>query len=46
MGPLADRLRDYVFPGVRDRYVLRRAVLGNDAGALGAAYQAFQLLAG
>lgn len=45
MGPLADRLRDYVFPGVRDRYVLRRAVLGNDAGALGAAYQAFQAIA-
>lgn len=46
MGPLSDRLRDYVFPGMRDRYVLRRATLGNDAGILGAAYQAFQMLEG
>ncbi|QWT17488.1 ROK family protein [Collinsella sp. zg1085] len=44
LGPLADRLRDYVFPAVRDRYVLRRAVLGNNAGILGAAYQAIRLI--
>ncbi|MBY4797657.1 ROK family protein [Collinsella sp. AGMB00827] len=40
MGPLSERLGKYVFPGIRDRYVLRRAMLGNDAGLLGAAYQA------
>lgn len=44
MEPLAERLAERVFPAVRGRYVLRRATLGNDAGALGAAYQAFQLL--
>lgn len=45
MGPLAEKLDEYVFPGTRGKYVLRRATLGNDAGALGAAYQAFQMLA-
>lgn len=44
MGPLAERLEDRVFPAVRGKYLLRRATLGNDAGVLGAAYQAFQLL--
>ena len=45
IGPLAEKLDEYVFPGTRGKYVLRRATLGNDAGALGAAYQAFQMLA-
>lgn len=44
MDPLAERLDGYVFPSQRGRYVLRRATLGNDAGILGAAYQAFQMI--
>lgn len=44
MGPLAEALERYVFPAMLGKYVLRRATLGNDAGALGAAYQAFQMV--
>lgn len=43
MRPLAEALERYVFPATVGKYVLRRATLGNDAGALGAAYQAFQM---
>lgn len=41
MQPLGERLERYVFPPQHGKYVLRRATLGNDAGILGAAYQAF-----
>lgn len=44
MVPLGERLNEYVFPALRGRFVLRRATLGNDAGMLGAAYQALQLV--
>lgn len=44
MVPLAERLDRYVFPPMRDCYTLRRATLGNEAGILGAAYQALQLV--
>ncbi|MDY2777532.1 MAG: ROK family protein [Collinsella sp.] len=44
MRPLAEALERYVFPATAGKYVLRRATLGNDAGALGAAYQAFQMI--
>lgn len=44
MVPLAERLDRYVFPSMRGCYTLRRATLGNEAGILGAAYQALQLV--
>ena len=44
MVPLAERLDRYVFPPMRGCYTLRRATLGNEAGILGAAYQALQLV--
>lgn len=44
MVPLAERLERYVFPPMRSCYTLRRATLGNEAGILGAAYQALQLV--
>lgn len=44
MAPLAERLDRYVFPSMRGCYTLRRATLGNEAGILGAAYQALQLV--
>ena len=44
MSPRAERLDRYVFPPMRGCYTLRRATLGNEAGILGAAYQALQLV--
>lgn len=44
MVPLAERLDRYVFPPMCGCYTLRRATLGNEAGILGAAYQALQLV--
>ena len=44
MVSLAERLERYVFPPMRGCYTLRRATLGNEAGILGAAYQALQLV--
>ena len=44
MVPLAERLERYVFPPMSGCYTLRRATLGNEAGILGAAYQALQLV--
>lgn len=44
MVPLAEKLDQYVFPPMRGCYTLRRATLGNEAGILGAAYQALQLV--
>lgn len=44
LDPLAERLNRYVFPTLRGAYALRCASLGNDAGLLGAALQAFRLL--
>lgn len=44
MVPLAEGLDRYVFPPMRGCYTLRRATLGNEAGILGAAYQALQLV--
>ena len=44
MVSLAERLDRYVFPPMRGCYTLRRATLGNEAGILGAAYQALQLV--
>lgn len=44
MVSLAERLDRYVFPSMRGCYTLRRATLGNEAGILGAAYQALQLV--
>lgn len=41
---LAERLDRYVFPPMRGCYTLRRATLGNEAGILGAAYQALRLV--
>ena len=44
MVTLAERLDRYVFPPMRGCYTLRRATLGNEAGILGAAYQALRLV--
>lgn len=44
MVPLAERLDRYVFPPMCGCYTLRRATLGNEAGILGAAYQALRLV--
>lgn len=44
MVPLAERLDRCVFPPMHGCYTLRRATLGNEAGILGAAYQALQLV--
>ncbi|WP_205527758.1 ROK family protein [Listeria costaricensis] len=36
--PLQQRINQYVFPQLREKFLLRQAKLGNDAGLLGAVY--------
>ncbi|MBP1042360.1 ROK family protein [Vagococcus sp. BWB3-3] len=43
LDPLREKLKQYVFPQIREGLTLRQASLGNDAGVLGAAYESLQL---
>lgn len=42
LNPLQEKLEAVLFPQIRDNYRLRKAVVGNDAGILGAVYQMMQ----
>lgn len=42
LNPLKQSLDEYLFPQIRDQYLLRISKLGNDAGALGSAYHLLQ----